>query len=81
MVCTTNTKECFACSRVTKMVCVSCLALHLQEYEVYLRVVYVHVALVAILVGGFVGLFIATARKVEFSKRARKAIKVLHVSR
>lgn len=45
----------------------------------YLRVMYVHVALVFLLLVGFVGLLVANARKVVFSKRAKKAIKVLQV--
>lgn len=40
---------------------------------------YVHVAVVATLIAGFVGLFVAIARKVEFGKGAKTAIKVLQV--
>ncbi|KAF5827331.1 hypothetical protein DUNSADRAFT_856, partial [Dunaliella salina] len=47
------------------------------EYEVYVRVMYVHVALVFLLLLAFGGLMLATAKRVVFTSGWKKAIKVL----
>lgn len=51
----------------------------MQGYDVYTNVVYLHVAVVGLLIVGF-GVFMLTVNKVQKSKTLKKWVKFLHVS-